>query len=94
VPDCLSQHLEAVRACTNALSEAIDGRTVAAERAAVAAAGGRYLDVAPWICTSERCAMIVGNLLVFSDDNHVTTGFARWVTPVFTAAVRETARTR
>jgi hypothetical protein len=32
--------------------------------------------------------VVLGNLLVFRDDNHVTTVFARWLTPVFASALQ------
>jgi len=79
VPDCLSQHLADVAACTAPLVDEVSLPGSAAERAAVLRAGGAYLDVAPWVCTLGRCADIVGNLLVFRDDNHFTTEYPAWL---------------
>jgi hypothetical protein len=47
----------------------VDAGGVRAERAAVQRAGGTYLDVIPWICTRSTCAVVVGNLLVYRDDD-------------------------
>jgi hypothetical protein len=88
VPDCLSEHLHDVPACTRSLSTMVDQAGAERERRAVRAAGGDYVDVAPWICSRSRCDVVLGNLLVFRDDNHVTTSLAHWLSPVLTAAVQ------
>jgi hypothetical protein len=59
----------------------------ASERSAVTAAGGVYVDPAPWLCTADRCAVIVANLLVFRDDNHLTTTYTSWLEPVLAEQV-------
>ncbi len=51
-------------------------------RAAVERAGGSYLDVSPWICTRSTCAVVVGNLLVYRDDNHLSTSYPAWLAPL------------
>jgi hypothetical protein len=45
-------------------------------------AGGRHADLTDLFCTAKRGPMIVGNTLVFRDDNHVTTECARLLAPV------------
>jgi hypothetical protein len=53
-----------------------------AERAAVERAGGSYLDVSPWICTESTCTVVVGNLLVYRDDNHLSTSYPAGLAPL------------
>jgi peptidoglycan/LPS O-acetylase OafA/YrhL len=85
VPACLSGHLDDATACAPARADAVSRAGVAAEQAAVTGAGGHYADLTDLFCTPERCPMIVGNTLVFRDDNHVTTEYARLLAPVFGA---------
>lgn len=85
VPTCLSGHLDDATACAPARSGAVDGAGIAAEHAATTAAGGQYADLTDLFCTEERCPMIVGNTLVFRDDNHVTTEYAQLMAPVLGA---------
>jgi peptidoglycan/LPS O-acetylase OafA/YrhL len=85
VPDCLATHLRDAVTCTQPLSRAIDAAGVRAERAAVVRAGGAYVDVSPWTCTRATCAVIVGNLLVYRDDNHLSTSYPAWLAPVLSA---------
>jgi peptidoglycan/LPS O-acetylase OafA/YrhL len=85
VPACLSGHLDDATACAPARPAAVDDAGIGAERAATEAAGGRYADLTDLFCTPERCPMIVGNTLVFRDDNHLTTEYAQLLTPVIGA---------
>ena len=63
-------------------SVAVNDVGIAAEQAATTGAGGHYADLTDLFCTPERCPMIVGNTLVFRDDNHVTTEYAQLLAPV------------
>jgi peptidoglycan/LPS O-acetylase OafA/YrhL len=83
VPDCLSRHLRNAVACTTPRQVAVNARGLRAERRAVVRAGGSYLDVTPWLCTHSTCAVMVGNLLAYRDDNHLTTSYSSWLAPLF-----------
>ncbi len=85
VPTCLSDHLDDAAACATARPGAVDQAGVAAEQAATKAGGGGYADLGPLFCTADRCPLIVGNTLVFRDDNHVTTEYAQALAPVMGA---------
>ena len=82
VPDCLSRHLRNAVACTTPRAVAVNTSGLRAERRAVLAAGGAYLDVTPWLCTTSTCAVEVGNLLAYRDDNHLTTTYTSWLAPL------------
>jgi len=82
VPGCLSAHLTDASACTVPLSTGIDSAGMAAERAVVERNGGTYVNTEPWLCTASSCAVIVDNLDVYRDDNHLTQTFADFLAPV------------
>jgi peptidoglycan/LPS O-acetylase OafA/YrhL len=84
-PDCLSAHLDDANACAPTKSAALDGDGISAEAAAATRNGGQYADLTDMFCTAERCPLIVGNTLVFRDDNHVTTEYAQLVAPLIGA---------
>ena len=84
VPDCLAQHLADARACLNAPAKAVNAAGIEAERAAVEAACGTYLDVTPWVCAAA-CPVVVGTMLVYRDDNHLATVYPAWLAPLVTA---------
>jgi hypothetical protein len=85
VPSCLSGHLDDATACAPTRSVAVNSGGIADERAATTAGGGHYADLTDLFCTTERCPVIVGNTLVFRDDNHVTTEYAQLLAPVIGA---------
>jgi hypothetical protein len=82
VPTCLSGHLDDATACSPLRSDAVNDAGIATEMAATTAAGGQYADLTTLFCTAGRCPVIVGNNLVYRDDNHVTIEYAQALEPV------------
>ncbi|OMC33987.1 acyltransferase [Mycobacterium sp. GA-1841] len=82
VPTCLSAHMDEATACAPDRSVAVNDAGVAAEMAAVHAGGGQYARLDQYFCTDRRCPVIVGNTLVFRDDNHITAEYAQQLAPV------------
>jgi peptidoglycan/LPS O-acetylase OafA/YrhL len=87
VPTCLSEHLDSVSACSPERAAAVNEAGVAAEAAATAAGGGQYAPVTDLFCTAARCPVVVGNQLVFRDDNHLTIDYAQFLAPVLAALI-------
>nr|WP_174372117.1 acyltransferase family protein [Nocardia araoensis] len=93
VPACVAEHIDDASACAPARAVAVDDAGIAAERAAATAGGGQYADLTSLFCTTARCPVIVGNTLVYRDDNHLTSGYATTLAPVIGAlAERALAR--
>ncbi len=88
VPDCLSAHLSDAVACTEPVSTEINDAGMAAERSYVTAAGGTYLDVQPWFCTATRCAVILGNIEMWRDDNHISPEYSTFLGPAMSAQLQ------
>ena len=74
-------------ACSPARSDGLNDAGIAAEAAATAAGGGQYAELSELFCTADRCPVIVGNTLVFRDDNHVTTEYAQVLAPLLAELV-------
>ncbi len=85
VPDCLSGHLDDATACSPPRSTAVNQPGIAAESAATKAGGGQYADLTELFCTADRCPVIVGNTLVYLDENHMTLEYSRLLAPVIGA---------
>ncbi len=84
---CLSAHLTDVGACVNTRSKAIESGKLDAERTVSQEHGARFVDTSDWLCTDSRCPVIIGNILMFRDINHLTTVAADWFTPMIEAVV-------
>lgn len=86
VPDCLSQHLDDTPTCSIPKHYPFYNPSgIPQEKAVAAATGAGYVDTDPWFCISSTCTVIVGNMLVYRDDNHITATYANWLTPVIGA---------
>lgn len=82
VPTCLSGHLDDARACSQPRSAALNEPGIAAEETAVKSVGGQYADLTELFCTADRCPVIIGNELVYRDDNHVSIEYERTLASV------------
>ena len=58
---------------------------IAAEAAATKAGGGQYADTAELFCTTEHCPVIIGNTLIYLDENHMTLEYSRLLAPALAA---------
>ncbi len=85
VPDCLSAHIHDMQACDVTIAQGLNVAGQAAEETVAMAAGASFIDTERWECTATRCGAVVGNLLVFRDDNHLSATFAGWLAPVLDA---------
>jgi peptidoglycan/LPS O-acetylase OafA/YrhL len=79
VPDCLSAHLTSAAACTFPVAQTISEAGEAAERAAVTGAGGSYLDTQPWFCAGPTCGVMVDNIEMWRDDNHISETYSAYL---------------
>ncbi|GAB1693946.1 acyltransferase family protein [Krasilnikovia sp. M28-CT-15] len=86
VPECLSQHQDDPGACVHARSQVIrQPATRARVTAAVRALGASIIDPLPWFCTATRCPGVVGNILVYKDQHHISTVYSRLLAPLLSA---------
>lgn len=82
LPSCVAQHLNSVASCTFPTSKAYSFPSRHKQLATDAAkAGYQVIDPLAWICTSARCPAVVGNILVYRDDTHLTATFSSWLAP-------------
>ncbi|SHJ98076.1 Peptidoglycan/LPS O-acetylase OafA/YrhL, contains acyltransferase and SGNH-hydrolase domains [Pseudonocardia thermophila] len=47
-----------------------------------------FLDIADAVCTPDRCPAVIGNVLVYLDDNHLTATYATTMAPLIADRVR------
>ncbi len=87
VPTCVSAHMDNAIACAPSRADGLNDAGIAAESAATAVGGGQYTNLSDLFCTAARCPVIVGNTLVFRDDNHITTEYAQVLAPLLTEMI-------
>lgn len=69
--DCLEGRRATMASCAAPLDPLVEERNRAWKKAA-AATGAHWIDVVPWFCDKRTCPLVVGNLIVYRDDNHIT----------------------
>jgi len=80
--DCLSARGATMGTCT------VDMPTLVAEvnartRATAASTGAGVVDMTPYLCAENRCPMVVSNIAVYADDNHLSATYVDHITPAF-----------
>jgi peptidoglycan/LPS O-acetylase OafA/YrhL len=88
VPVCLSLHLQDTRACEPHRPSPKFDAFNAALRAVVTAHGATFVDLMPWVCTDSRCPVVMGDVLVYRDPNHLTATFTRTRADAMAEALR------
>ncbi len=86
VPNCLSSHLHDVTACNTARSAAVLTSRVQVEQDVAASHRSTFIATGDWLCTATNCPTVVGDVLVYRDDNHITATAAMWLMPYLEAA--------
>jgi peptidoglycan/LPS O-acetylase OafA/YrhL len=83
--DCLAAHPQRIAACATPVAQAVHRPEVRAAAATQArAVGATVVDPLPWLCATV-CPVVVGNLLVYRDAHHLTTGYNRMLAPLLYA---------
>ncbi len=92
-PDCVSAHLSDVRPCTVARTTGIRYPGVTHQELELAARNHiDGIDSTPWFCTADRCPVIVDNILMYRDAQHMTPQWSRFLTPVLADAIKPVIR--
>jgi len=86
VPTCLSRHYTNVQLCNPIISSAFreDMHQMLEDFDAV---DTHVLWTRQWFCTDVGCPTVVGNILVYRDDNHMSVTFASFIAPLLDAAI-------
>ena len=72
IPDCLARNLENTRPCEPNANRAELGRISEVEQRVAAETGAGWIDTASWLCTEDRCPAIIGNILAYRDQDHLS----------------------
>ena len=88
VPLCLSRAVRSggIEECSLSRSAALDERAYGAQRAA--AAGRKnvlFWDLTSHLCDHDRCAAVIDDVVVYRDDSHISTRYARKLAPAVSA---------
>jgi hypothetical protein len=87
-PSCLAGNMGDVQACDTPLRQAIPLPRVKRREIALAHdLGVIVVDPTRWFCTPAVCPVIVGNVLVYRDTDHVVPQYVEWLAPLLRDAL-------
>ncbi|MBI4883832.1 MAG: acyltransferase [Actinobacteria bacterium] len=86
-PYCLAHNLTNVPNCVASRDEALRPSRLAVEREVAAKYDIDFIPTSDWMCTDSRCPVIVGNILMYRDDSHLTATAARFLSPYVEVAL-------
>lgn len=87
VAECVSAHRGRLTRCAAPRSAALTGAGVVQEQAVVGLADVPLIDLNDAICPTDRCAPVIGGVLVYRDANHLTATYALSLAPRLGAAL-------
>jgi peptidoglycan/LPS O-acetylase OafA/YrhL len=87
VPGCVASHLRHVTDCMNRRSAAIKPTRLGVELEVATAHDAAFVPTGDWLCAASDCPVVIGNLLVYRDNSHITTAASMWLQPYLEAAV-------
>jgi hypothetical protein len=86
-PVCLSANLDDALACATPREVAVPTARLAADSEVAESVGASFVDPTPWICPSDPCPLVIGNVLTYHDGGHLTRTFATALAPYLAAAL-------
>ncbi|CAB4801041.1 MAG: acyltransferase family protein [Actinobacteria bacterium] len=81
VPTCVSAHPKSLTKCLVDRATAINSRRAAMDAEAVRRQGVDRVRPDDWLCGASRCPAVIGNILVYRDDNHISPAAASFLAP-------------
>jgi peptidoglycan/LPS O-acetylase OafA/YrhL len=87
VPACLAQHRDSIENCTTSRADAFTWRHLRREKETVRLTDAKLVDLSSAVCPADPCPPIVGSMLVYRDNHHLTATFARSLAGVLDSAL-------
>ncbi|SCG44963.1 acyltransferase family protein [Micromonospora halophytica] len=89
MPECVAENRNRLTRCAPLRSRVLNlGGGLAHEEAAEGLSGVHLIDLTDAICPAERCAPVIGGVLVYRDNNHLTATYVTTLAPRLEAALR------
>mgnify|MGYP001211658803 CR=1 FL=1 len=86
IPNCLSKQPRNVRGCIAPRKDSVDVSRVQLERDIAGEHDASFVSVSNWLCGTSECPVIIGNMILYRDNNHISATASVYFAP-FLAAV-------
>jgi peptidoglycan/LPS O-acetylase OafA/YrhL len=92
VPSCVAAHLRSLTRCNTDRSDAVRDHWLAADATVAAAYDAQLITTGDWLCAAEECPVVLGDVLLYRDESHLTTDAAELLEPYVDASLRAVLR--
>lgn len=89
VPECVAQHSYDLAACGSDRTSALPADPLVAAAASDRTGLVSVLDLSDMVCDPQTCLPVVGGVIVYVDNNHLTATFVRTLAPEVVVAVED-----
>jgi len=87
VPNCLMKVPGNVPFCGAERAKAVNRSRVELEQQIAATYDGSFVSTSSWLCGTSKCPVILGNILMWRDNNHISATMSKYLAPFLDAVV-------
>ncbi|MFZ4717845.1 MAG: acyltransferase family protein [Ilumatobacteraceae bacterium] len=81
VPSCVAGNITGVANCISSRDAAVRTGRLAVERDIAAKYDASFVPTSDWMCTDQYCPVVVGNVLMYRDNSHLTATASAFLAP-------------
>ncbi|HTF94914.1 MAG TPA: acyltransferase family protein [Cellvibrio sp.] len=86
---CLSKNLVTTLQCQRSKERTVNAGLAALEEKVALAGNKHYVNMNNYLCAGDTCGPIIGNILVYRDQHHITVEFSERLADVLGAAIKQ-----
>jgi peptidoglycan/LPS O-acetylase OafA/YrhL len=87
IPNCLAANPRSVRHCITTRGPAIKLSRLQLETDLAAQYKADFVPTGDWLCGTKECPVVLGNIVMYRDNNHVSATMSRYLAPFVQAAI-------
>jgi hypothetical protein len=88
IPSCLASNLSSVGSCMSSRDNAVRPGRLAVERDVAQKYDADFIPTSDWMCTDTVCPVVIGNVLMYRDNSHITATASEFLSPFIETAVK------
>ena len=88
IPVCLAKNTTSLIRCTRARATTVNGPRIRAERQMAESIGAMYYETSDFACGVQQCPAIIGDMVVYMDNNHITDTYSEYLAPYLKMVVQ------
>src|SRR5699024_3024117 len=89
VPECVAEHPDDLTQCAEKRSDALEASAYQDMQQAADATETEAIDLTDMFCSAESCSAVIGDVLVWRDQHHMTATYSESLTSSLQRELRE-----